>query len=147
MMLCSFWLIAAFAVSCTLAAIVTDHPSKVKEVVTPPRGWVKDIPAPPDHVIQLNIGLPQAGFSILEQHLYEVSDPFHERYGQHLTKAEVESLVAPHPHSVDAVKEWLASHGLLEDRIVRSPAGDWLSVRVPVSLAEKMLDTVRLIIL
>lgn len=73
------------------------------------------------------------------------SDPFHERYGQHLSKEEVESLVAPHADSIHTVNEWLASHGLVGDSLSRSPAKDWVTVKVPVSLAEEMLRTVRLL--
>ena len=72
-----------------------------------------------------------------------LSDPFHERYGDHLTKEEVEELIAPHDESVHLVNEWLASHGLYEDSLSRSPAKDWVLVKVPVSLAEEMLRTVR----
>lgn len=45
---------------------------KVKESVSPPRGWTKAAPAPADHTIELRIGLPQPNFSELERHLYEV---------------------------------------------------------------------------
>lgn len=115
---------------------------KVKEAVIPPHGWVKHSTPPPDHIIVLRIGLPQPDFHILEKHLYEVSDPDHERYGAHLSKEEVESLVAPHQESVDLVDEWLQSHGIGENDFVRSPAKDWVTLRIPVSLVEKMLDTV-----
>ncbi|KAJ7639339.1 tripeptidyl peptidase A [Roridomyces roridus] len=114
---------------------------KVKEELgAPPRGWAIHSPAPADHFIQLRIALPQPNFRVLEEHLYAVSDPEHERYGQHLSKEEVEELVAPHSESVDAVNEWLASHGIQED-IGRSPAGDWLTIRIPLSKAEEMLNT------
>ena len=43
---------------------------------------------------------------------------------------------------MDAVTSWLAAHGLGEEDIARSPAGDWIKVKVPVSLAEEMFDTV-----
>lgn len=114
----------------------------VKETVPPPRGWVKQGPAPADHMLQLRIGLPQPSFPLLEQHLYEVSDPEHARYGAHLLKEEVEALITPSAESINLVDEWLASHGLGYDDLVRSPANDWVTVRVPVNLAEKMLDTV-----
>jgi len=113
----------------------------VKEAIAPPRGWVKHSEAPADHKIVLRIGLPQPNFHVLEQHLYEVSDPDHERYGQHLSKEEVEGLVAPHDESLDLVNEWIAGFGIVEDELVRSPAKDWITLKVPVSLAEKMLDT------
>ena len=56
----------------------------------------------------------------------------------------MEALVAPHDESVHLVNEWLASHGLYEDSLSRSPARDWVHIKVPVSLAEEMLKTVRL---
>ena len=71
------------------------------------------------------------------------SDPFHHRYGNHLSKEEVESLIAPRAKSIQLVNEWLASHSLLEDTLSRSPGMDWVTIKVPVSLAEKMLRTVR----
>jgi len=98
--------------------------------------------APSEHVIQLHIALPQPRFPELEQHLAEISDPFHERYGDHLSKEQVEELVAPHPSSVDAVHEWLAGYGIRSKACHRSPAGDWVTVYVPVAQAEKMLGTV-----
>lgn len=117
----------------------------MKEAVTPGPDWKIQEVAPSTHRIELKIGLPQPNFSVLEKHLYEVSDPSHSRYGQHLSKAEVEALVAPHPESLELVNDWLASHGFEEEDIVRSPAQDWATIVVPVRLAEKMLDTVRIL--
>lgn len=114
----------------------------VKESVSLPNGWVKHSTPSPDHVISLRIGLPQSNFRALERILYEVSDPDHPRYGQHLSKAEVDELVAPYPHSLNAVNDWLATHGLGEHNIDRSPAKDWIKITIPVSLVEEMLDTV-----
>lgn len=73
------------------------------------------------------------------------SDPSSERYGQHLSKNEVEDLVAPHPTSVQLVEEWLASYGLEGDDLSWSPSKDWAIVKTNVALAEEMLDTVRLL--
>lgn len=60
-----------------------------------------------DHEIQLRIGLKQGSFDELERHLYEVSDPSHSRYGQHLSEDEVHELVAPPSHAISAVEDWL----------------------------------------
>lgn len=155
-----------FAAGCH-AAPSKDWEHKVKEVIEPPRGWSKFKPASANHVIDLRIGLLQSNFAQLEQHLYEIrwvlvdplmsgvnydvltsicsSDPLHERYGAHLSKGEVEALVAPHEDSVNAVDEWLANYGLASHDVSRSPAGDWVNIRVPVSLANEMLKTVRLV--
>jgi len=125
------------------AASFKDCQHKVKESIhSPPRGWYKHAPAPKHHVLQLKIALPQPKFPELEQHLWEVSDPSHARYGAHLSKEETDALMAPHPETLDIVSEWLASHGLTEEDLVRSSANDWVTIRVPVSLAEEMLNTV-----
>ena len=118
------------------------HHLKLRQSVTPPRYWTRLGRAPSTHVIQLRIALPQPRFPELEWHLAEISDPFHERYGEHLSKEEVEELVAPHPSSLDAVREWLASHGIRSEACHQSPAGDWVTVHVPVAQAEEMLGTV-----
>lgn len=135
-----------------LTALASGLPSKecvhkLKESVDPPRNWVKHGVPAPSHIIQLKIGLPQPNFHVLEKHLYEISDPFHERYGDHLSKEQVDELVAPHPESLSSVTAWLADHGIGENDIVRSSAQDWITIKAPVSLVEKMLDTVRLTML
>ena len=117
-------------------------PVRLKERAFHPRGWVKGQRAPADHILELRIALPQPSFPVLERHLYEVSDPRHSRYGQHLSKEEVEALVSPHPESIATVDNWLLSHGIDIENVVRTPAKDWVTVRVPVGLAEAMLNTV-----
>jgi len=130
------------SVSSIFAAPPNDYTLRIKETVYPLRGWAKHSLPPPDHNIALRIGLPRPSFPVLEWHLYEVSSPDHECYGQHLSKEEVEALVAPHQESVDSVNQWLFSHGLEESDLINSPAKDWVTVKVSVSLAEKMLGTV-----
>ncbi|TFY82758.1 hypothetical protein EWM64_g1251 [Hericium alpestre] len=114
---------------------------KLKETIASPRDWEILGTAPQDHIIELRIALPQPNFHLLEQQLYEVSDPSHERYGEHLSQDEVNELVAPNPDSLAAVTEWLAEHGIPESQYTRSPANDSFKAKVPVGLAEKMLDT------
>ncbi|KAF8165607.1 Pro-kumamolisin, activation domain-containing protein [Crassisporium funariophilum] len=123
------------------AATCKDCAYSLKETVSSPKGWVKHSQPAPDHKIVLQIGLPQPNFHVLEKHLYEVSDPDHKRYGQHLSKEEVDALVAPHPESIESVNDWLATFGIMEEDILRSPAKDWVTLKVPVNLVEKMLDT------
>ena len=136
-------------ISCCLAAFfgpLDQAGGKPKERVSHPRGWTRGKRAPANHILELKIALPQPSFHMLEQHLYEVSDPQHARYGQHLSKQEVEALITPHEESISSVDEWLLSHGIDINDLVRSPAKDWVTVRVPVSLAEAMLNTVSQVI-
>jgi tripeptidyl-peptidase-1 len=109
----------------------------------PPPSWIDLGPAPPTQLIWLRIALPQARFSELERQLYEISDPKNARYGQHLMKEQVTELVRPDRRSVEAVNAWLTEYGITgDDRVRRSVAGDWVTILVPVEIAEKMLDTV-----
>ena len=140
----AFSLVQAIIGFALVGAIPTkDCAYAVKEKINAPHGWVLHGQPVPHHTIELKIALPQPNFNELERHLYEVSDPDHHRYGQHLSKEEVEELVAPHPESLATVNTWLGTFGLSEDEFIRSPAKDWISVKVPVSVAEKMMDTVR----
>ena len=41
---------------------------------------------------------------------------------------------------MELVKDWLEHHGVDPNAVSRSTAGDWLTVSLPVSLAEAMLD-------
>ncbi|KAH9055580.1 tripeptidyl peptidase A [Lactarius vividus] len=133
------------ALQSSLAAPGTSHPNantpRLKESVPPPHDWIDLGRAPPARPIPLRIALPQTRFDELERHLYESSDPYHARYGQHLLKEQVEELVRPPRHSVDAVHAWLTQYGITGEMVRRSPAGDWITVTVPILLAEAMLDT------
>ena len=56
-------------------------------------------------------------------------------YGQHLTKAQVDALSAPHPDSTGLVEDWLSHHGILhnpECQMTRSSSGDWTLVSISV---------------
>lgn len=46
----------------------------------------------------------------------------------------------PHPHSLAAIDNWLIDLGIDLTSAERSPAKDWLSVTVPISVAEKMVN-------
>jgi tripeptidyl-peptidase I len=70
-----------------------------------------------------------------------VSNPFHERYGQHLTFDEVNDLVKPHDDTLELVHCWLQEHGVELDNLDYTPAKDWITVALPVSTVEALLDT------
>ena len=122
-------------------------PHKIKEnIERPPDGWLRHDSAPSDHLLELDIAFPRPHFHILEKHLYEISDPDHERYGAYLSKEETEELMAPYPETLDIVSEWLSSHGIEEEHVDHSSAQDLVTIHVPVALAEEMLNTVRVMI-
>ncbi|KAF8860349.1 tripeptidyl peptidase-like protein [Acephala macrosclerotiorum] len=116
-----------------------DYAVKDRHVV--PWSWTRVGPAPSQHKIQLQIGVRQGNFNELERHLYEVSDPFHPRYGQHLSKAEVNELIKPSDDTLAQVHDWLCGNGVKKEDLQYSHAKDWIKVTLPVSTVESLLDT------
>ena len=112
------------------------------ETFLPPKEWIQQRPAPPDHAFVLRISLSQPQFDTLTEHLYAVSDPVSPRYGQHLSKHQVHELSAPHPDALSAVDAWIASYGFDMDCLERSPSMDWVKLKTSVRKAEEMLNTV-----
>ncbi len=68
--------------------------------------------ADPDQRIKLTFAIKQQNLGELELALMAVSDPASPNYGQHLTRDEVDALVAPAPESISTVKRWLAAHDI-----------------------------------
>ncbi|KAA1474758.1 family S53 protease-like protein [Dentipellis sp. KUC8613] len=104
-----------------------------------PSGYAQDGPAPENHMLNLRLALTPRDFKSLEDKLYAVSTPGSPDYGKHLSKEQVEELVAPSFDGLSAVKSWLVSHGLTTEAI--TPAGDWLRLNVTVKQANELLDT------
>ncbi|ROW06672.1 hypothetical protein VPNG_06738 [Cytospora leucostoma] len=113
----------------------------VKDAHHVPRRWTELRRADADQKISLRIGLKQSYFSELERQLYEVSDPDHHRYGHHLKAEEVHKLLEPADETYDLVHEWLAEYGIDRSQLDYSPARDWITVSLPVSDVEELLDT------
>lgn len=124
-----------------------------------PKGWQMYDDPPSNHMLDLHIGLKvwtqqfsvcklfliplpiqQSNIDAVIGHLYEVSDPAHPRYGQHLSKEEVDELVAPTTETATAVNEWLQSHGINSSHCHTSTAGDWLRITLPISKVESMFN-------
>ncbi|OCK85204.1 tripeptidyl-peptidase 1 precursor [Lepidopterella palustris CBS 459.81] len=116
-------------------------PYAVKETFVVPRKWKQLDRADGGHTIHLQIGLKQSRFGELERHLYEVSDPEHSRYGQHLSFDEVNELVKPTDEALDLVHEWLFENGIESLSLSYSPSKDWVLVSLPVESVERLLDT------
>ncbi|KAL9084023.1 MAG: hypothetical protein Q9159_005445 [Coniocarpon cinnabarinum] len=113
----------------------------IKEKHNVPRGWQRISDAPGDHEVDLQIGLKQSRFDELQRHLFEVSDPTHQRYGQYLSTEDVNELIKPTDDALSQVRKWLESHSIDESHLNFSAARDWIRVRLPVKAIERMLDT------
>ncbi|KUI69965.1 Tripeptidyl-peptidase SED2 [Cytospora mali] len=113
----------------------------VKDAHHVPRRWTEVRRPDADHKIALRIGLKQGSFSELERQLYQVSDPDHRLYGQHLKAQDVHKLLEPADETFDLVHEWLSEYGIDKTQLDYTPARDWITVTLPVADVEDMLDT------
>ncbi|KAF2641763.1 tripeptidyl-peptidase 1 precursor [Massarina eburnea CBS 473.64] len=133
-------LAAAFAAQASLASPISSRtPYVVKETHHVPRGWTKVERSNPNGRIQLQIGLKQSNMQGLIKQLHEVSDPDHQRYGNHLSADEVDQLVKPTKETSHLVGEWLSDNGVTD--VDYNSAKDWITVSIPVEFAERLLDT------
>ena len=46
----------------------------------------------------------------------------------------------PHPDTTESVRTWIESHGVDITSVTTNSAGDWLTLRLPLSKVESMLD-------
>lgn len=102
---------------------------------TIPDGWKIASTALPTDKVTLKIGLEQQYSAALEQAVLNISTPDHPDYGNHMTREELRSYVAPHQQSVDDVVSWLAGHG-----VVPAIDNDWMTIATDVKTANEMLD-------
>lgn len=152
----SFAVLGFLSIGSVLAAPTARSNYAVKDTHNVPRGWTRISDAPGDHRIELSISVKQSQFDELERHLnesmftvivisriltYIVSNPFHDRYGQHLTAEEVNELVKPSDETSQLVHEWLESNGVSTDNLKYTPAKDWITITLPVAQIESLLDT------
>ncbi|KAF1991424.1 tripeptidyl-peptidase 1 precursor [Aulographum hederae CBS 113979] len=114
-------------------------PYAVKERHTVPRGWQFVGRAPKSDLVNLHIGLKQRNEGVVEQHLIEVSDPNHSRYGQHLSAEEIENIVTPSDDTINLVVEWLRENEVTSHAM--SSSKDWISVLLPIEKVESLLQT------
>ena len=115
----------------------SDYALKERHAV--PLSWTNIGPASKSEEVHLQLGLKQRNEGVVEQHLLEVSDPSHARYGQHMTADEIYEIVSPSDESVELVQSWLVEHGITN--LAHSPSKDWIHIVVPIEKAEELLQT------
>ncbi|KAL7796027.1 subtilisin-like protein [Trichoderma ceciliae] len=93
--------------------------------------------AQPAQVVQITIVLRPECRQLLEQTLYDVSNPSSRRYGRHLGREEAKALLRPQKTSVDAVRRWLSQAGIPVDEM--STDGQFMRVQAIAERAEALL--------
>ncbi|KIK61925.1 hypothetical protein GYMLUDRAFT_243087 [Collybiopsis luxurians FD-317 M1] len=106
----------------------------------PSTSWVHHSTPNASTLLVLRFRLRPSNFDTLLDHLSETSDSFHERYGKHLSKTQVDELMRPSNETLQEVKDWLNWHGV-GDKELPTSSDRLISVKIPVSAAETMLNT------
>ncbi|KAF8990974.1 peptidase S8/S53 domain-containing protein [Cyathus striatus] len=106
-----------------------------------PGGWTAIRRHEHSATLPLRFGLKQSNLHKLDEFLLDIAHPDSSNYGRHWTAEEVASTFAPSRESLEAVRDWLLSSGLPEDRIRTSGSKNWVEVEVTVEEAENLLKT------
>lgn len=126
-LLCQFFISAVFA------------SYAVFESQSSPAGWTRlDKPPNPASTVNLRFYLKTSDDAV-QKALLEVSNPNSPKYGKHLSKSALETLVAPSKTARWSVEIFLKLNGLKSRQMAVS--GDQIKVSVPLKKAEKLLRT------
>ncbi|KAK7052662.1 family S53 protease-like protein [Favolaschia claudopus] len=103
-----------------------------------PAGFVRQGIAPADEQITLQVALKSNNLAGLEKKLRLAATPGSSNFRQWLSKEEVKSFTQPSPETLAVFNDFASSNGLTPTAI--SPNGDWISIELPVSKANKLFD-------
>jgi tripeptidyl-peptidase-1 len=133
---------AALAATTVFASPIISNSNVVHEKrdVLPP-GWNKRSELSRRALLPMKIALAQNNLEKGGDWLHEVSDPDSERYGKHWTAKDIAEAFAPSDDTISAVKAWLASHNIGEDRIKHGQSMGFLQFDASVDEAENLLNT------
>ncbi|KAJ7830645.1 subtilisin-like protein [Mycena olivaceomarginata] len=101
-----------------------------------PPGFASKGPAADSHMLALRFGLASNNITGLHNKLLSISTPGSADFREWLSQDEVKSFVAPSSDAVNAFNSFASVNGLKPSVI--SPYGDWVSVSLPVSKANKL---------
>ncbi|KAJ6471242.1 subtilisin-like protein [Mycena vitilis] len=103
-----------------------------------PGGFVNKGAAPANDLLTLRVALASDDLAGLEAKLASISTPGSSEFRQWLSKDEVKAFVQPSTETVAAFNAF-ASANKLKSTVI-SPNGDWVSITLPVSQANKLFN-------
>ncbi|KAJ7808651.1 subtilisin-like protein [Mycena olivaceomarginata] len=101
-----------------------------------PSGFVRHGAAPANQTITLRVALTASNVGGLEEKLTSLATPGSPDFRQWLSKDDVKAFASPSPETVSAFGAFASANGLTPKVI--SPNGDWVSITLPVSKANKL---------
>lgn len=103
-------IVALVCVCLAVAAATSQKRTFLESTARTPVEWVLGDRVPSEHKIHLIFALKQQNLEVLDRKFWEVSNPKSSSYGQYLTAAEINRLVAPSDESVSTVLAFLNQH-------------------------------------
>ena len=76
---------------------------------------------------------------MFDQAFAEVSNPYHDRYGQYLSRDEIKAMLRPAEDATNAVLSWLQQSGISELDIENK--GEWIYFTASIAQAEEMMGS------
>ena len=104
-----------------------------------PEGWHQGYAPPASKRLRFRIAVALHNAYDFEQHVIAISTPRHPKYGQHMSREELRTMLRPSTDATEAIVGWLNAEGVPADDI--QDAGDWINFWVPTMEAERILDT------
>lgn len=92
-------------------------------------------------LLPMRIGLTQVDLHRGYDLVMDVSHPESKNYGKHYSAEEVNKLFAPAAETVQAVRNWLISSGIAEERIKVSDNKGWFAFDAYKEEAEELFRT------
>ncbi|KAJ7024070.1 family S53 protease-like protein [Mycena alexandri] len=118
--------------ACASAGPMVVHESRS----APPPGFVRQGVAPDNTMLTLRLALASNNVAGLEEKLMSLATPGSSEFRQWLSMEEVKTFVQPSPETVAVFDAFASANGLKPTVI--SPNGDWVSITLPVSQANKL---------
>ncbi|KAM3454510.1 hypothetical protein MY3296_002967 [Beauveria thailandica] len=132
--------LVALAVLLAFGLAFPAQEARVTESSAIPRGWKKLRPASDAATIHLHIGIKQEEDALdeLKRRLIQVSDPRSPKYGHHLHRRELQSLVRAPDEAVQVIEAWLISHNITQ--FTTSAGSGWVTASLPVGQVQDLLQ-------
>lgn len=138
-----YGLLSVVAIINGVLAAVTPSPTTNLTVVESlphvPHGWQQGDSVPATQRLRFRIAVKQENAHAFEQHVINISTPDHAKYGQHMSRDQLKTMLRPSPNATAAILSWLTSQGVPAKDIDKK--GDWIVFCVSAIDAERILDS------
>ncbi|KAK6971675.1 family S53 protease-like protein [Favolaschia claudopus] len=135
----AFLCLLTLVVSSVVAAISSTLVFHEHRAHAPP-GFTSHGRVSDSHMLTLRFGLASNNVAALQDKLLSISTPGSRDFRQWLSEDEVKTFMVPSSDTINAFNTFASANGLQTSVI--SPNGDWVSVTLPVSKANKLFGAV-----